>query len=555
MAQGQSDASLPAERFGGYVITRQLAAEAGAVIYRARKAEAPAAEESERYVVVVCRAPGAGSVAGDEGEGGASAVETDPWRQFLAGVELHKKAHEIDAAHFMPIHDGGISPAGAWYATDYYPRGFLKKWILQRAVVSEEELRHLVVSIVQGLLALQRHDKRSHGSLTVANVLIGGKMGAPLRKAPIVLTYLTPGEAGDAVRFELADLHAIGQIIYQLVCRRYLPTFSPDFHPVQATNDWSQLGKEGEGWLRLCNRLLDPELTLEETSLAKLAAELRRKPVMSPAALAAGLAALVLLGAGAVYYWTHSRGTSAAVDRATPPPEPMAASNGPGGQTNPGKLDPTVAPVETNAPAPPANRPPVISRIPDQTMESTQKVITVRFTVVDQETPASQLRVTCFSSNPSLIPEGNMRVGGSGPDRLLAVQRFSDVYGNCEVSVVVNDGWLDTTNAFTLTVKPAYAPPTLSDIGDQIVKLGTPSVQYPFKVGVNDPISGRVFVAVLSSRTSFLPNSSLKITGSGADRVLVIDPLPQQTGEVFLAMSVFDRRTNVSSTFTLKVIP
>lgn len=546
MAEGENDASFPAERFGGFVITRQLAAEVGAVVYRARKAGAPAIEKSEHYVVVVYRSPGAGVVAAD-------GAEADPRRRFLEGVELQKKAHESGAPNFVPIHDFGVTPAGAWYATDYYPRGFLKKWILQRAVVSEEELRHLVVSIVQGLLALQRHCQRSHGNLTVANVLIGGEMGAPLRKAPIILTYLMPGEEGDAARFELADLHAIGQIIYQLVCRRYLPTFSPDFPPVQATDDWSQLGKEGESWLRLCNRLLDPGLTLEQMSLAKLAAELRRKTAGFPAALAAGLAVLVLLGAGVVHYWPHSKASPTVAERAAIPAGPVAAGDGAG--STPDKLDPPVTAGETKTPAAAANRPPVISRIADQTIESTQKVVTVRFTIVDQETPATELRVACFSSNPSLIPEGNLRLGGAGPDRLLALHRFSDLYGNCEISVVVGDGLLDTTNTFTLTVKPTYAPPTLSDIGDQIVKLGTPSVQYPFKVGVNDPISGKVFVAVLSSRTAFLPNSSLKITGSGADRVLVVDPVPQQTGEVFLAMSLFDRRTNVSSTFSLKVVP
>ena len=65
MAEGENDASFPAERFGGFVVTRQLAAEAGAVVYRARKAGAPALEKSEHYVVVVYRSPGAGVVAAE----------------------------------------------------------------------------------------------------------------------------------------------------------------------------------------------------------------------------------------------------------------------------------------------------------------------------------------------------------------------------------------------------------------------------------------------------------------------------------------------------------
>ena len=471
MDQGQYNKNPVADGFGDYVATRQLAVEQNTVIYRARRQDAPLGEKFENHVIVLFLARKAG--VGDESESANTRLEKDLQLQFLDTVKQQKKAHESGVNNLAPVRDFGLGPQGAWYATDYYPRGFLKKWITQRAGVSEQELRHIIGATVRSLLALQRDCNRSHGNLDSSSILIGGKIGAPLREAPILLTFLKPGGASDADDFERRDLKALGLVIYQLVCRQDASPFNADIYPIPASEYWTQLGPQGDYWRGLCNRLLDPALTLEKMSLGKLASELP-PPARSSMALPIAAAALVLLGAGGLFYWTHSK---------TPPvgPNPVPSQPNPAqveitGKSSDSGNSAVANPVETNAvPVMPAS-----------------------------EAPALGVRRPEKPVNP---------------------------------------------------VQASYSPPVLVGITDRSVKPGSPSVRYPFQVKVDDSVADRLFVVGVSSNPTFLPDASLKIEGSGAERALIIDPVPQQTGEVILAISVADGRTNTTQTFWFKVAP
>jgi hypothetical protein len=77
--------------------------------------------------------------------------------------------------------------------------------------------------------------------------------------------------------------------------------------------------------------------------------------------------------------------------------------------------------------------------------------------------------------------------------------------------------------------------------------------KYPFKLGVSDATAAKLFVASASSKPEFLPDSALKVEGEGNERVLIIDPVPTQPGEVILAVSALGANTNVTRTFWFKV--
>jgi hypothetical protein len=476
MAQGLGDVSQTTGRFGDFVITRQLAVEQNAVICRARKSDAPPVEEAEKYVVVLFRGPADGPRAAGESEAPAAALEPDLQPNFFEVIKQQKKAHESGALNIVPVHDFGILPAGVWYATDYYPRGFLKKWISQRAGASEAELRHIIGSTVRSLLTLQQHCGRSHGNLVPSSILIGGKIGGSLRDAPIMLTYLAPGEAKDAHRFELADLRALGLIIFALVSRQNITTFNPDNYPIPASEAWSELGQAAEFWLGLCNRLLDPGLDLEKYSLGILASEiesLESKPALPIPAIATGLAVVILLVIGSGFYWMRNK-----------------------------------------TPAPTANRP----------------------STAQEQPRGSSNAIPAGSQEPPGSPAGKTESDDTVPPRPVATPpAFSPVADP--------------------TIKPAYVPPTLTGLGDRSVKLGTPNVQFPFQVGPDDEVAEHLFVVGASANSAFLPNQSLKIEGRGTNRVLIINPVPQQIGEVILAVSAADSQTNATTSFWFRVTP
>jgi hypothetical protein len=83
----------------------------------------------------------------------------------------------------------------------------------------------------------------------------------------------------------------------------------------------------------------------------------------------------------------------------------------------------------------------------------------VSFTVGDAQTAAGDLTVTVASSNPTLLPNGALALGGSGADRTLTLTPAAGQSGTATVTVTVADaGGLTATRSFTLTVTPAAQP-------------------------------------------------------------------------------------------------
>ena len=106
-------------------------------------------------------------------------------------------------------------------------------------------------------------------------------------------------------------LRAVGELIYQLVLRRKVD-FSTGWVivPVEATKEWAGLfGKSASAWLDLCNKLLDPHLSLNNYSLEKLEAELLSLKPKRPVSLTVvPMAAVLLLALGvATVFFIRSR--------------------------------------------------------------------------------------------------------------------------------------------------------------------------------------------------------------------------------------------------------
>lgn len=281
-------------------------------VWRARKAGA----QGEAEFAIKCYAPR--RPAKDSGD--QKPLDRDRGLEFLEGIKQIKKVHGGNARHLTPIHDLGISPDGAWYATDCYSRGSLMTLIGRRAKVDGGGVRQIVRSIVAGCLALKRSRGVSHGNLKAANVFLAGKP-RPLLKTQMVLADAYPAAPLQLARLEAEDRHvvdnllnqvaevqdlrAIGEIILQLVERRQVSTAYDYNYPVARSDAWDSLGKEAEYWRGLCNQLLDPQLSLSNISLDTLA-----KKFPAPASgnklmiVVPALLAVCLIGGGGYGYVT-----------------------------------------------------------------------------------------------------------------------------------------------------------------------------------------------------------------------------------------------------------
>lgn len=96
--------------------------------------------------------------------------------------------------------------------------------------------------------------------------------------------------------------------------------------------------------------------------------------------------------------------------------------------------------------------PPQISSIPDQVVPKDLSTGPLVFTVSDAEAAAFNLGVSGTSSNPTLVPAGNIHFAESGADRVVTVQPAAGESGTATITVTVSDGPNAVSTSFLLTV-------------------------------------------------------------------------------------------------------
>ncbi|HEX4263452.1 MAG TPA: tetratricopeptide repeat protein [Verrucomicrobiae bacterium] len=265
--------------------------------------------------------------ASKEGES-TEVLENDRRLEFIAGIKELKKAQTDSGGCLAPVHAFGMAPEGAWFATDFYPRS-LKSWINLRVRVDVPALRHLMASVAASCLALKRARGFSHGNLKTSNIFLAGKP-RPLRSTPLFISDPYPASSTQLARLdatdrhaagellnqtaEVQDLRAIGELLLQLVEGRLIGNTYDYNYPVERSPAWDQLGREGEHWREQCNRLLDPQLTLEKINLESLAKEFRPSAMPGRLAVVAGGVAVICLVGGGIFYAVSLHGRKKAAE-------------------------------------------------------------------------------------------------------------------------------------------------------------------------------------------------------------------------------------------------
>jgi len=111
----------------------------------------------------------------------------------------------------------------------------------------------------------------------------------------------------------------------------------------------------------------------------------------------------------------------------------------------------------------PVNDPPTISDIANQETNEDTATDAIPFTVSDLETAAGALTVTAASGNQSLIPDGNLALGGADGSRTITITPAEHGNGSTTITVTVSDGELTGTDTFTITVTAVNDLPVVSD--------------------------------------------------------------------------------------------
>lgn len=285
-------------------------------VWRARKA----GSGTEATFAIKCFVPH--PTVGKE-ESDEEKLERNQALEFLEGIKQLKKAHAEGGRNLCPVHAFGYADEGTWYATDFYPRNTLKAWISRRGSMDDAALAQVVRCVCAAALALKRSRGYSHGNLKPSNIFLVGKP-RPLRQTPLALGDVYPSGAAPLARLEDAanreakellgsvmevqDLRALGELLLQLVEGRLVSSAYDYNYPIAASPAWERLGRHAERWRELCNRLLDPQLSLTKINFESLTREFRPSAVAGKLPLIAGaIGVIVLIASGAVYFATRPR--------------------------------------------------------------------------------------------------------------------------------------------------------------------------------------------------------------------------------------------------------
>ncbi len=205
---------------------------------------------------------------------------------------------------------------------------------------------------------------------------------------------------------------------------------------------------------------------------------------------------------------------------------------------------------------PSANTAPTLTGIANQTIGEDTSAAALAFRVGDLQTPLNLLTVTGASSNPGLIPNGNIVFGGSGSNRTVTLTPLPNQTGTATITLSVTDTNFGGTNtSFQLTVNATNDPPTISAIADQTINEDTVAA-VAFTVGDVETAPGSLTVSGTSSNPSLVSNGKIVFGGSGASRIAAITPLPNQFGTGVITLTITDANgAGASVSFSLTVNP
>jgi hypothetical protein len=201
----------------------------------------------------------------------------------------------------------------------------------------------------------------------------------------------------------------------------------------------------------------------------------------------------------------------------------------------------------------PVNDPPTVSAIEDLSIDENTSTAPIAFTVGDPETAAGSLTVSAESSNPALVRNLGIALGGSGANRTVTVTPEANTFGTATITLTVSDGTTSVQEAFVLTVVDVNYSPTITPINDITIQENTSTDVIEFTIGDLDTPVGSLLVSAVSSNPTLVRNFGLAFGGSGANRTLVVTPVADQTGTATITIMVSDGVRVTNEAFVLTV--
>lgn len=200
-----------------------------------------------------------------------------------------------------------------------------------------------------------------------------------------------------------------------------------------------------------------------------------------------------------------------------------------------------------------ANTPPTISAVADQTLRVGTTSSNLVFTVADRETPIEAVTMACASSDPDLLPEPNLVLGGGGEHRWVRITAGA-LPGVVKITLkAVDSDGREGLTAFRVTILPENTAPVIASIQRTNTVLGA-SLEIPVRVGDLETVAGDLEVSALSEQPTVIPGSSLVVAGASSNRVIRILS-PAVPGVGVIRVTVFDGGLEAETRVAVMVLP
>ncbi|MFO1487815.1 MAG: LamG-like jellyroll fold domain-containing protein [Verrucomicrobiota bacterium] len=197
------------------------------------------------------------------------------------------------------------------------------------------------------------------------------------------------------------------------------------------------------------------------------------------------------------------------------------------------------------------NNLPEISGIADVQMPPGTSTPPLAFTVSDAETPAELLTVTATSLTPSVIPSGNLVLGGLGTNRTIVVT--STVPGSASIAIEATDA-LGGLTRIILQVNVVNQAPQLSTLAAVRAPLNAVIGPLAFTVTDDQTPAEQIVVKATSSNNSIVPTNQIVLGGSGVNRTVTILPGTNVAGVATVSLTATDNLGGTSArTFSVSL--
>lgn len=202
--------------------------------------------------------------------------------------------------------------------------------------------------------------------------------------------------------------------------------------------------------------------------------------------------------------------------------------------------------------------PPTVSNIADQKTTLDTPTAAIPFTIVDNETPVEQLRLSGTSSNQELVPAANILFSGLGTNRTVLITPATGRIGLVTITLTVTDADDKTaSSSFILEVADNGAP-RISSIANVITQKNQSTAAIGFTVSDSETRADLLIVTGSSENKRLVPDENIFIKGTGTNRAVVVNPAPHQIGKASVTITVTDgagKTANASFLVTVKPAP